>query len=112
MAAWSTCVVRDGYEVGLWKPIWKWCHMVRSQLSFVVENELRIKFEKDKWCGNTPFNLSFPSLFTFARSKEAWVGNTESKVEGEELEPLFIDFSMIGKWRMWRDFSLGYIRRK
>ena len=32
-----------------------------------------IKFWKDKWCGDEPLNVSFPSLFSLISSKEAWV---------------------------------------
>ena len=51
---WSSCVVRDGFRVGLWKPIRKLRHLVSSRFSFVVGDGLRVKFWKDKWCGDTP----------------------------------------------------------
>ena len=64
---------------------------MRSRLSFVVGNGQRVKFWKDKWCffgggGRwvfTPMYLSFPSLFAFACSKEAWMGDVWSEVEGK-----------------------------
>ena len=37
-------------------------------------NGRRVKFWKDNWCGNFAFCNSFPSLYAFASSKEAWVG--------------------------------------
>ncbi|RVX09572.1 hypothetical protein CK203_012400 [Vitis vinifera] len=42
----------------------------------------RIKFWHDVWCSNVPLMYSFPSLFSFATSKEAWVDNVQ-EVEGE-----------------------------
>ena len=32
-----------------------------------------MKFWKDNWCGNLALCNSFPSLYAFASSKEAWV---------------------------------------
>ena len=42
----------------------------------------RIKFWHDVWCSNVPLMYSFPLLFSFATSKEAWVDNVQ-EVEGE-----------------------------
>ena len=66
---WATCVVRIGYGVGLLKAIRKWG--ISNKISFVVGNGKRVKFWKDKWCGDTPLCHSFPSLFAISSSKEA-----------------------------------------
>ena len=42
----------DRYEVGLWKAIRKLWVIVNSRVSFFVGNDRRIKFWKNKWCGN------------------------------------------------------------
>ena len=39
----------------------------------MVGNSQRVSFWKDIWCGATPLCVSFPSLFTLANPKEAWV---------------------------------------
>ena len=65
--------MRGGYGVGLWKTIRKLWDVVSSKLSFSVGNGKRIKFWKDKWCGDEPLNVSFPSLFALSNSKDAWV---------------------------------------
>ena len=70
---WCSRDVREGYGVGLWKAIKKLEHIVSSRLSFVVGNSQRVSFWKDIWCGATPLCVSFPSLFTLADPKEAWV---------------------------------------
>lgn len=36
-------------------------------------NGRRVKFLTDKWSGEEPLCLSFPSLYTLVASKEAWV---------------------------------------
>ena len=35
----------------------------------------RVKFWKDKWCGDEPLCESFPSLFSISLSKDAWVSD-------------------------------------
>lgn len=57
-----SCLVRDGYETGLWKAIrrkwgggwWEW--------KTTVGNGRRIKFWQDVWCNVSPFSVSFRSL--------------------------------------------------
>ena len=44
--------------------------LVKSRLSFVVDNKQRVKFWKDKWCETTPSCAFFLSLFALAVSKE------------------------------------------
>ena len=67
--------VRGSYGVGLWKAIRLLWEIVSSRTLFVVGNGRRVKFWRDRWCGDEPLCLSFPSLFTLASSKEAWVAN-------------------------------------
>ena len=45
-------------------------------------NERRLKFWKDKWCGDEPLSVSFPSLFALATLKEAWVADLWSHFIG------------------------------
>ena len=33
----------------------------------------RVKFWKDRWCGDLPLNLAYPVLYNFAANKEAFV---------------------------------------
>ena len=44
---------------------------VNCRISFSVDNERKVKFWKDKWCGDEPLSISFPSLFALATLKEA-----------------------------------------
>ena len=46
----------------------------KRNLFFVLGNEQRVKFWKDKWCGDSPLNIAFPLLFAFARAKGACGG--------------------------------------
>ena len=68
---WS-CEIRDGYGVGLWKSIRKEWNIFVCSSSFVVGNGRRVKFWKDKWCGDEPLCVSFLSLYALTVSKETW----------------------------------------
>ena len=79
---------KGGYGVGLWKSIRKeWTNLICSS-SFVVGNGRRMKFWKDKWCGEEPLCVSYPSLFVLAISKKAWVVDIGFK-QGRELNLCF-----------------------
>ena len=67
---WSTCEVREGYGVGLWKEIRKEGSLMLKNIAFSMG-----RFWKDKWCGNNTLRDSFPSLYALADSKDAWVAN-------------------------------------
>ena len=54
-------IISGKYEVGLWKAISKLWETVNSRVSFFVGNKRRVKFWKDKWCGNEPLCVSFLS---------------------------------------------------
>ena len=58
--------------------------IVNTKVSFFVGNVRRAKFWKDRWYGNGPLCASFPSLYTLASSKEAWVVDlwNQSNVNG------------------------------
>ena len=70
---WCSKEVRDGYGVGLWKTIRREWIVVSSRLSFVVGNGQKVKFWKDRWCGDSPLCVSFPTLVALAIFKDAWV---------------------------------------
>ena len=41
-----------GLWVGLWKALRKWGHLVNNKMSFVKGDGQRIKFWRDRWCGD------------------------------------------------------------
>ena len=77
--------MRGSYGVGLWKAIRLLWELVSFRTLFVVGNGRRVKFWRDRWCGDEPLCVSFPSLFAFARSKKAWVADlwVHSSIGGE-----------------------------
>ena len=59
---WCTKEVKGGYGIGVWKAIGKEWNLAASKKSFVVGNERRVLFWKDKWCGPIPLSIAFPTL--------------------------------------------------
>ena len=60
---WHSYDVRGSYKVGLWKAIGKEWYTLGG----------KVRCWKDRWCGDDPFCVTFPSLFAIASSKEVWV---------------------------------------
>ena len=44
-----------------------------KNIVFSMGDGRRVRFWKDKWCGNNTLCDSFPSLYALADSKDAWV---------------------------------------
>ena len=67
---WCTRAVSGRHGVGLWKAIRKeWLGMY-SSLAYRVGSGRRVRFWKDKWCGDEPLCESFPSLFAISLAKD------------------------------------------
>ena len=58
-----------------------------SKISFEVGNGRRVKLWIDKWCGEEPFCMSFPSLFALALSKKAWLADFGMTQEEWDIVP-------------------------
>ena len=99
--------MKKGFGVGVWKATRKEWGFVSSRISFTVDNRQRVKFWKDKWCGNGLLCNSFLSLFALASSKDVW----DSFVLGRGVgAPLSLDPLMIGKWEVRRGFFHAWMR--
>ena len=57
--------------MGLWKGIRMDWDFMGSRILFLVGNGRRVRFWRDKWCGDSPLCVSFPSLFVLSVDKEA-----------------------------------------
>ena len=59
---WCSREVREAYGMGLWKGIrmdWK---LVSDRMVFIVGNGRRVRFWRDRGCGDSPLCVSFPWL--------------------------------------------------
>nr|CAN70867.1 hypothetical protein VITISV_027610 [Vitis vinifera] len=80
---WSSREVREAHGLGLWKGIRMNWELVSNRLVFIVGNGRRVRFWRDKWCGDSPLCSSFPSLFALTDDKEESVANVwDSLAEG------------------------------
>ncbi|RVW92610.1 hypothetical protein CK203_039397 [Vitis vinifera] len=100
---WSTREVRQGYGMGFWKEIRKKGSLMLKNIVFSMEDGRRVRFWKDKECGNNTLCDSFPSLYALEDSKDAWAVDCWIPwgKRGGEI-PVSLDLSMIGRWRRWR----------
>ena len=65
--------MREGFGVGIWKEIRKEGSLLSNNIVFSVGNGRRVRFWKDKWCGDEALCVSFSSLYGLAVSKVVWV---------------------------------------
>ncbi|WJZ99896.1 hypothetical protein VitviT2T_018303 [Vitis vinifera] len=76
-------LLREAHGLGLWKGIRMGWKMVSDRLAFIVGNGRRVSFWRDRWCGESPLYMTFPSIFALTVEKEAWVANIwDPLVEG------------------------------
>lgn len=64
--------VRVGYGVGVWKVISRW-EGFKNRMVFRIGNRQRIKSWENGWCGDEPLGEAFPTLFSIASTKDAWI---------------------------------------
>ena len=65
----------------------------------MVGDGRRTKFWKDSWCGNTPQNAAYPTLFTIACAKNSWVeGLWSAEMGGGCWNPSFV--RPFNDWKM------------
>src|ERR1041384_7193740 len=69
--------------------------------SFILKNGTQIRFWEDRWMGNQPFMVQYPSLYNIVRKKSATVASVFERI------PLNIAFrrSLVGNnlvlWHRW-----------
>ena len=87
---WCTWIVSERYGVELWKAIRREWLYLNSSLAYRVGCGRRVRFWKDKWCGDEPLCESFPSLFAISLAKDVWVSDVWSPDGvGDCWTPLF-----------------------
>ncbi|RVW37936.1 Transposon TX1 uncharacterized 149 kDa protein [Vitis vinifera] len=62
---WSSREVREAHGLGLWKGIRMNWELVSNRLVFIVGNGRRVRFWRDKWCGDSPLCFVFPVSICF-----------------------------------------------
>ena len=63
---------------------------MNSSLAYRVGCGKRMRFQKDKWCGDERLCKSFPSLFAISLDKDTWVSDVwNPNSVGDGWTPLF-----------------------
>ena len=44
-----------------------------TSFKFKADNRQRVEFWKDRWCGNSSLDESFPKLLSIASAKDTWL---------------------------------------
>ena len=69
--SWCTGSVVGPYGVSLWKYISRGRTSLACYIVYEIGDGSRVKFWRDRWCGETPLAASYPELYRFCRDKEA-----------------------------------------
>ena len=64
---------KGGQGCGLWRSIRMDWEVFNKNFQYKVGVGDRVKFWKDRWCGDLPLNLAFSVLYNFAANREASV---------------------------------------
>ena len=84
---WCTNGVRERHGVGVWKAIKNGWEDLKVRMRFKVGSGNRVKFWKDRWCGDVSLRDAFANLFSIASSKDARVADAW---DGGSWNPRFI----------------------
>ena len=80
---WFSVEPRGSFGVGLWKDIRKEAQQLKQKCKLMLGDGGRIRFWEDRWCGENPLCVSFPTLYVVAASKGAIVGEVWETTGGE-----------------------------
>jgi len=68
---WCSKEVAGPFGVGVWKHIRRGCRVFSRCIRYEVDDESKIRFWHDAWCGDQPLKEAFLVLFGIAHCMEA-----------------------------------------
>ena len=76
MWGWNSKLDRGVLGCGLWRSIQMGWEVFRKNIRFEIGVGDRVKLWIDQWCGDSPLQLTFPSVYGIASNKEASVASS------------------------------------
>lgn len=90
-------IITSGFGSGVWKGICKGWEPFERLISFDIGNGSKVKFWKDKWCGEVELWRLFPDLFNVAADKDCLVSLVLQVENGRVVRsPIFRESSRLG----------------
>ncbi|RVW55233.1 hypothetical protein CK203_067019 [Vitis vinifera] len=89
--------------------------LVGARILFLIGNGRRVRLWRDRWCGDPPLCVPFPSLFDLSVDKEAWMADIwDPLAEGVGGVGILVfqEPSMIGRWKRRKDSWSGFMGRE
>ena len=82
-----------------------------KNVQFEVGVGEKVKFWTDRWCGDSPLQLTFPIVFGIASNKEASVTSSLEQLGMNGEAGIFVSFKdqMIGRWVLWMNFFVLWV---
>ncbi len=93
LGVWRTNHIRGAYGCGLWKGIMSGWDDYFQHVEFMFGLGNRVRFWKDKWCGDTALMNRFPLLFNCSSNRKATIDTVLHRPDSGEVGDWNVTFT-------------------